>query len=72
VQNMVTGLVVPPKNPAILANALLDVALDPQLRQTYGSAGKERVLQYFTLQQCVQQYVDFYKSLTTVTEYSDA
>ncbi|MCX7343730.1 MAG: glycosyltransferase [Proteobacteria bacterium] len=72
VQNMVTGLVVPPKNPAILANALLYVALDPQLRQTYGSAGKERVLQYFTLQQCVQQYADFYKSLTTVTEYSDA
>lgn len=65
VQDMVTGLVVPPKKPEILANALLTVALDPKLRQTYGNAGKERVLKLFTLQQCVQQYSDFYKSLST-------
>ena len=71
VQDMVNGLVVPPKNPAILANALLTVALDPQLRKDYGSAGKERVLKYFTLQQCVQQYADFYKSLSVDTEDSD-
>jgi glycosyltransferase involved in cell wall biosynthesis len=70
VQNMVTGLVVPPKNPEILANALLTVALDSKLRQTYGSAGKKRVLRHFTLQQCVQQYADFYKSLSD-TKLSD-
>lgn len=70
VQNMVTGLVVPPKNPEILANALLTVALDSRLRQTYGSAGKKRVLRHFTLQQCVQQYADFYKSLSD-TKLSD-
>lgn len=65
VQDMVTGLVVPPKKPEILAKALLTVALDPKLRQTYGNAGKERALKLFTLQQCVQQYADFYKSLST-------
>ena len=63
VQEMVTGLVVPPKNPEKMAEALLTLALAPQLRQIYGNAGKERVYQHFTLQQCVQKYADFYQSL---------
>ena len=65
VQDMITGLVVPYKNTKALADALLTLAKSPQLRTSYGSAGKERVNQYFTLPQCVQQYSDLYKRLNT-------
>lgn len=63
VQDFVTGLVVEPKNPESLAKALLTLALDPNIRHTFGKAGKERIAQHFTLAQCSQQYADFYKSL---------
>ncbi len=67
-QDLVTGLVVPPKNTKALADALLTLALAPQLRTSYGRAGKARVLQHFTLPQCVQQYADFYRSLDAAVE----
>jgi len=63
VQDRITGIVVPPKNSESLADALLVLALDPQLRQIYGDAGKERFYQHFTLSQCVQKYADFYQKL---------
>jgi glycosyltransferase involved in cell wall biosynthesis len=64
VQDMTTGLVVEPKNPEELADALLTFALAPKMRHNYGNAGKERVHQHFTLPQCTQQYADFYRSLS--------
>ena len=60
VQDRVTGLVVPPKNTEALADALITLALSPQLRKQYGNAGKERVNKHFTLQKCVEQYASLY------------
>ena len=59
-----TGIVVKAKNPESLGNALLSIALAPELRTRFGQAGKERIAQHFTLQQCAQNYADFYDSLT--------
>ncbi len=59
-----TGIVVKAKNPESLSNALLSIALAPELRTRFGQAGKERITQHFTLQQCAQNYADFYISLT--------
>ena len=63
VQDKVTGLVVEPKNPEHLSEALLTLSLSPEQRKIYGSAGKKRVYENFTLSQCVDQYENFYKQL---------
>jgi glycosyltransferase involved in cell wall biosynthesis len=38
-----TGVLVPPRNPEALANAILDLAGDPERRATFGVRGQERV-----------------------------
>jgi glycosyltransferase involved in cell wall biosynthesis len=43
-----TGFLVPPGNPAALANVLEKLILDPGLRIRMGSAGRQRVLNRFT------------------------
>jgi glycosyltransferase involved in cell wall biosynthesis len=63
VEDMRTGLIVMPRDPESLANALLSMALAPDLRTRFGQAGKERVQQHFTLQQCAKDYAEFYTSL---------
>ena len=63
VEDMQTGLVVKAQDPESLGSALLSMALAPELRTRFGQAGKERIAQHFTLQQCTQNYADFYESL---------
>jgi glycosyltransferase involved in cell wall biosynthesis len=43
----VTGLLVPPRNPAALAAALRQLIEAPQLRATMGAAARLRAEQYF-------------------------
>jgi glycosyltransferase involved in cell wall biosynthesis len=43
-----TGFLVPPRNPAKLAEALQKLIRDPDLRQRFGAAGRRRVEQYFS------------------------
>ncbi len=49
VEDGVTGLLVPPENPAALADALQRLADDPELGQRMGRAGREKVLREFDL-----------------------
>ncbi len=63
IKDMHTGLVVLPKNPESLADALLSMALAPELCTRFGNVGKERVQQHFTLMQCAKSYAEFYISL---------
>lgn len=63
VRDKITGLVVEPKDPESLANALLELTLSPMKRNTYGCAGKNRIDETFTLKACVDQYERFYKQL---------
>lgn len=49
VEDGVTGLLVPPENPAALADALQRLAKDPELGQRMGRAGREKVLREFDL-----------------------
>jgi len=58
-----TGFVVPPADPAALAEALLLVAEDPALRRRFGEAGRERVTTHFTLDACVAKYRALYDEL---------
>lgn len=59
----VNGLVVSPKNPDQLAQAILKLANDSALREKMVIAAKKRVNQYFSLERCVHQYEAQYKKL---------
>ncbi len=43
VEDGVTGLLVPPKDPAALAEAMVRLLSDPNRRQAMGDAGRKRV-----------------------------
>ena len=43
-----TGLVVPPGDPAALAQAINTLLADPELRRRMGAAGRRRVAELFT------------------------
>jgi glycosyltransferase involved in cell wall biosynthesis len=57
------GLLVPPKNAQKLAEAIVRLARDAQLRQRLGQAGYRRVQERFTLETCVSQYEKLYMGL---------
>ena len=50
-----SGLLVPPENPAALAQATLKLLADPELRVRLGLAARERAAQYFSWDQLVPQ-----------------
>lgn len=58
----VTGLVVPPRQPAQLGQALLSLVLDALRRQEMGRSGRLRVEQTFSMSACIDQYVKMYES----------
>lgn len=47
VENGITGVLVPPRDPQALAAALAPLLRDPALRQRLGSAGRERARRHF-------------------------
>jgi Glycosyltransferase len=63
VNDHVTGLIVPPKNPQQLGEAILKLSGDRTLREKMGQAGKRRIGNQFSLDRCVEQYVAFYLGL---------
>ena len=58
-----TGLVVPPRQPEALAEAIVRLARDPLLRKTYGAAGQARLETQFRLDSCVARYEALYRGL---------
>jgi glycosyltransferase involved in cell wall biosynthesis len=58
-----TGLLVPAREPALLAASLLRLAGDADLRQRLGRAGRERLSRDFTLEKMVGHYLRIYSSL---------
>ena len=61
VNENVTGLVVPPKNPEALAVAMEKLVLDPTLREKFGKAGRERVEKLYNWDQNLSDMVSFYE-----------
>ncbi len=64
VTHTVTGLVVPPQQPARLAQALLELARAPALRSSMGQRGRLRVQDTFSMQACIEGYVRMYATTT--------
>lgn len=55
-----TGLVVPPHAPAELGAALLKMASNPD-RMRLGQRGRERVQSLFSMEACIQGYIELYR-----------
>ena len=60
VKDGVTGYVVPPLNPKAMAQASLRILGDPALRESMGRAARERAVQRFTVDRCVQVHLEAY------------
>jgi glycosyltransferase involved in cell wall biosynthesis len=58
-----TGLVVPPDNPAALAQAVLTLLQDAALRSRLGRAGRQRVEAHFSLEGMVARLESVYNVL---------
>ncbi|HEV8114128.1 MAG TPA: glycosyltransferase [Planctomycetota bacterium] len=56
-----TGLLVPPEDPAALADALARLARDAELRRRLGDAGPERLAEGFLAEQMVAEYEKLYR-----------
>ena len=59
----VSGYVVPKRDPAALAERIERLARDPHLRTRMGEAGRERVLEHFTLDKQIDRFEELYRHL---------
>ena len=59
------GLIVPPRNPAALADACLQLLLDPGLRKNLGHAARLRALEHFTVDRAISTFDEMYSFLGT-------
>ena len=62
VQDGVTGILVPPKDPQALGGAIVRLLRDPELRKRLGNAGREQVLSEFRTDRIVEQTLKVYES----------
>jgi glycosyltransferase involved in cell wall biosynthesis len=58
-----TGLLVPPGEDGPLADAMLRLARDPELRRAMGAAGRARVRERFGLERMVEETLAVYREL---------
>lgn len=58
-----TGILVPVNDPKSLANAILFLADNPEVRDNMGKAGRERVEKYFTIEGTLSKIYDIYEKL---------
>jgi glycosyltransferase involved in cell wall biosynthesis len=58
VDDGVTGLLVPVRDPVVLASALERLTLDPDLRRALGSAGRKKFLEEFTIDRHLERLED--------------
>ncbi len=66
-----TGIVVPPRAPALLAAAIERLAQDAPLRASLGNAARDRVADYFSLERSIKAYDALYRALLAGTSPQD-
>ena len=62
VENGINGLLVPPKNPEILAQNIITCLHQPELAQRIGQQGRQTVLAKFSIPRMVQEYQDLFEN----------
>ena len=61
VQDGITGLLVPPRDPQALADAVRYLLCHPEHVKAFGGAGRKRVEQYFTVERMVHSILQVYE-----------
>lgn len=61
VEDGVTGILVPPKDPDALAEAAIHLLRDPELRRRLGRAARDRVVSEFSIERVVEQTLKVYE-----------
>lgn len=64
-----TGVVVPPHQPEMLAEALNDLLKDPSKRREMGKAAKDRAMREYSLDVWMRRQVQLYKDVVGSTEF---
>lgn len=64
VQHEKNGFVVPAQNPTALSQAMTKLLASQTLRQQYGAVSEKLIIQHFTIDNCVADYQDMYKTLS--------
>lgn len=59
----VTGVLVPPRDPRLFADAILEMLNDPTRAAQMGTAGRRRVEDHFDLRQVAAKYAQIYEDL---------
>ena len=57
----VTGWLVPPQNPKVMAEKIVDLLKDPHKARSWGDKGKERVKRLFSVEQMVDKHLTLYE-----------
>jgi len=63
VEHMKTGLLVPPGDPAALAQSLLTLVQDDELAQRFGDSGRKAVLERYTTAKCLEATIGVYRTV---------
>jgi glycosyltransferase involved in cell wall biosynthesis len=63
ITNGVTGWLVPPRKPEIMAEKILDLLRDPNKAKQMGKEGQERVAELFSVEKMVSKHLNLYRSL---------
>jgi glycosyltransferase involved in cell wall biosynthesis len=63
IEHGTTGILVPPNDPAALAEAIIHLLRDENLRKRMGTAGRRRVEQFFTVQEQSKAMASIYDEL---------
>ena len=58
-----TGLLVPPRDPERLSQAIIDLLQDPDVARCMGIRGRERVRQYFSQEKMLDQVIGLYDAI---------
>ena len=57
-----TGWLVPPKNPTIMAEKIIDLLSNPERAKSWGEQGRKRAKEFFTIEKMVEGYLELYKN----------
>ncbi|UCH57292.1 MAG: N-acetyl-alpha-D-glucosaminyl L-malate synthase BshA [Candidatus Bathyarchaeota archaeon] len=63
IEDEVNGFLVSPKNPEAIAERILRLNSDPELRRRLGCAARETVLERYTSEKVVGQYMEIYEKV---------
>ena len=58
-----TGLVVPPRDPRAISDAIITLAHDPEKRRRFGAAGRKRAEEEFSIGNCVKAHLELYEEM---------